>query len=111
MSKRYSKSLAFIVLVSFLALLTPKSLWHDCSHGSHIVQEHSSKTGKHSIQQGYEKCQVCDLHIPLLSSPLTESRIASGRFRQLKITARVQSLPVSAVHHQLLRGPPVSMTA
>jgi len=112
MSKRYNKSLAFIVLVSFLALLTPKSIWHDCSHGTHSEQEHASqKTSKHSIHQGYEKCYVCDLHIPLLSAPLSESRIAFGQFVRLQVTATIHSPLLAAIHCQLLRGPPVSMTA
>lgn len=111
MSKQYNRALAFIVLISFLALLTPKSIWHDCSHEKHAVGEQASKTTKRSFQQGYEKCQVCDLHIPLSSAPLAAFRITFHHISDVRIPAEVLQPDFSDINSLPLRGPPVSMTA
>jgi|GEM_PF-2770763 len=114
MSKRYHKSLAFIVLVSFLALLTPKSLWHDHSHGAHfstVSKKDPASHSKHSFDQGIEKCSICDLHIPLLSTPLSEVRIAFYQLFETEFALISATPELTATHSHFLRGPPALMNA
>jgi hypothetical protein len=55
----------YLVLASFLVMLTPKDWLHDCKkeHFS-VKQEHQSKGL--SIQESNDTCAFCDLQIPVL---------------------------------------------
>lgn len=110
MSRRWKKSVSLIVLVSFVALLLPKSLWHDCSHQQHTATEHTGKTSKHAIEQGAGKCYACDLHIPLLSNPIEGPQAIARTFvADLIITTPVTAV-FGIVEIQTLRGPPAGMS-
>jgi hypothetical protein len=110
MSRRWKKSVSLIVLVSFVALLLPKSLWHDCSHRQHTASEHSNKTSKHAIEQGVEKCYACDLHIPLLSNPVEGTQAVVHAFVADQISTRPVTAVFGIVEIQTLRGPPAGMS-
>ena len=106
MSRRWRSYLSLVVLVSFVALLVPKSVWHDChehAQFSHVDKHQHSGT---SIQQGYEKCAVCDLHIPLLSNPVNAAGVSLTK-SVAKTIGLLSVDPVCFVPLQhYLRGPP-----
>lgn len=105
MPKKWGQPVSWIVLVSFIVLLLPKSLWHDCSHAAHTKTEHCGKHSKH-IEQGVEKCTACDLHIPLLSNP-TNHLAAGVHVPVVTIDCMVVETPLAFFSESLfLRGPP-----
>jgi hypothetical protein len=105
MPKKWGQPVSWIVLVSFIILLLPKSLWHDCSHAAHTKTEHCGKHSKH-IEQSVEKCAACDLHIPLLSNPA--DRLAVNVHTPVIATSCTSvEGPLAAVSESIfLRGPP-----
>lgn len=105
MPKTWGKPVSWIVLVSFIALLLPKSLWHDCSHPEHTKTEHCGKHPKH-IEKGVEKCYACDLHIPLLSNPSDYLSVPlNGPF--VANTFAMTEIPAASGQESIfLRGPP-----
>jgi hypothetical protein len=109
MSRSWKKSVSLIVLVSFVAVLLPKSLWHDCSHQQHTTA-HSNKTSKHSIVQGFEKCSACDLHVPLLSNPVESTQTLLRAFAADLIITTPGTAVFGIVEIQTLRGPPAGMS-
>lgn len=108
MSKKWARSFSIIVLVSFVALLLPKSLWHDCSHLAHSATEKGTHS-KAAIDQGIEKCYACDLHIPLLSNPLAHQPSIEKTVVQQSSNAIPQVVPFGIVSTTSLRGPPAEM--
>ncbi|ASS48785.1 MAG: hypothetical protein A3D31_06420 [Candidatus Fluviicola riflensis] len=108
MSKKWCKLIVYVVLVSFIALLMPKALWHDCNHQDHQLAKKEHLPGK-SIDQGVEKCAVCDLHIPLLSNPVQQLSTAGKTLNSAEpftvIVAVTHAFPLT----KSLRGPPVEM--
>lgn len=108
MSRRQKKGISLIVLVSFVALLLPKSLWHDCSH-EHAKTEHSSNTSKTVIDQGVEKCYACDLHLPLLSNPVGTYHPFERFFAADSFHAVPKAIVFGIADIQTLRGPPAGM--
>jgi hypothetical protein len=106
MSKKWIRSVSTLVLISFLALLLPKSLWHDCSHSDHLKTEQKDTKPKLSFNQGTEKCMVCDLHIPLLSNPVNSMELAQ---KPVSLKEKVYfhgSAVFGACYTEPLRGPP-----
>lgn len=109
MLKQRNRLFAIVLLLSFTALVLPKSWWHDCSHG---IQHSSVKKTEHGkqIKQGIEKCAACDLQMPLLHQPEQPLVIA---LLPLEFTKHVVAFE-GALHAIQLpshsRGPPVKMT-
>lgn len=110
MSKKWCKSIVYVVLVSFIALLLPKALWHDCNHQDHQLAKKEHLPGKTSIDQEIEKCVACDLHVPLLSNPIQHASTADkaiGSSEQFTVILAVtHAFPLT----ESLRGPPVEMS-
>jgi hypothetical protein len=108
MSQKRIRTVSTLVLISFLALLLPKSLWHDCSHSDHVKTEKGTQSGL-SFSQGTEKCAVCDLHIPLLSNPVGSMELAQ-KYVSLKEKVYFRGSAVfGACYAKPLRGPPAMM--
>lgn len=109
MSKKWGKSISWILVVSFLMLLVPKSFWHDCSHQNHFKTEKNTHHSKQAFEQGVEKCYVCDLHIPLLFNP-ENGRVNNSNLFDDHLTNLLPESPLVNVSLSLsLRGPPVQM--
>ncbi|HLP54484.1 MAG TPA: hypothetical protein VK151_05620 [Fluviicola sp.] len=110
MSKKWCKRIVYVVLVSFIALLMPKALWHDCSHLDHQLVKKEHVPGKTSVEQAVEKCAACDLHIPLLSNPVRQASTAVSTYTSGKpftvIVAVTHAFPLT----ESLRGPPSEMS-
>lgn len=109
MLKIKNRLLAVVMLLSFTALLVPKTWWHDCDHSIQHAREKSSGPEK-QINQGVEKCAACDLHLPLLSEPeqaLTLTFVAVD-FQPLVATFKGSLHAFQLTDHS--RGPPVKMT-
>lgn len=110
MTKKWCKSIVYVVLVSFIALLMPKALWHDCNHQGHQLTKKEHLPGKTSVDQEIEKCAACDLHIPLLSNPIQHTSTADkaiGSSEQFTVVVSVtRAFPLT----ESLRGPPVEMS-
>jgi hypothetical protein len=108
MPVKWRKSIAIFVLFSFIALLT-KALWHDCTHREHLKTPHSSEKSNHSFEQGAEKCYACDLHIPLLSNPVSAQHPFAQFFVSGKIVIVSNAGQFGIVEIETLRGPPSGM--
>lgn len=109
MSRKWNKSFSWVILVSFILLLLPKSLVHDCNHGNHTQSKEHPVGSKTTIQQDVEKCAICDLHIPLLTTPL-ENHTAGIRYFIEKIAVSAPETPLFAsTFVRTLRGPPSLM--
>lgn len=109
MSKKSVRSVSILVLISFLALLLPKSLWHDCSHSDHLKTEQKGTKSGLSFSQGVEKCAVCDLHVPLLSNPLERMELAQNHISLKEKVCFRGSAVFGACYAEPLRGPPAMM--
>jgi hypothetical protein len=110
MSKKWCKSIVYVVLVSFIALLMPKALWHDCNHQGHQLTKKEHLPSKTSIEQGVEKCIACDLHVPLLSNPIQHVSSAISVAGSVEIFALQSNLTYSFPLTESLRGPPAEMS-
>ncbi|MES2554873.1 MAG: hypothetical protein V4604_01920 [Bacteroidota bacterium] len=110
MSKKWCKSIVYVVLVSFIALLMPKALWHDCNHQDHQLAKKEHLPGKTSVDQAVEKCAACDLHIPLLSNPVQQLSTTSKSLNSSKPVAVIVAVTHAFPLTESLRGPPVEMS-
>lgn len=109
MLKHKNRIFAVVLLLSFTALLLPKSWWHDCDHGVQHAAVHKNEQGK-QIKQGYEKCAACDLQMPLLHEPerpLVVTLIPSEFVKHVvAFEGALHAIQLSVQS----RGPPVEMT-
>lgn len=110
MSKKWCKSIVYVVLVSFIALLIPKALWHDCNHQDHQLTKKEHLPGKASVDQGIEKCAVCDLHVPLLSNPIQQTSATGSAIASAELSAISKDVTHAFPFTESLRGPPVEMS-
>jgi hypothetical protein len=110
MSKKWCKSIVYVVLVSFIALLMPKALWHDCNHQDHQLSKKEHLPGKASVEQGVEKCAACDLHIPLLSNPIQQTSAANYAISSVELFPVFLAVTHAFPLTESLRGPPVEMS-
>lgn len=56
--------IAYSLMLSFLVLLTPRSIWHECEHHD-LEHKHSSN------EQTYDQndCFACDFDLGIISQP------------------------------------------
>lgn len=109
MLKLKNSFFAVVLLLSFTALVVPKSWWHDCDHGFQHASISKTEHGKH-FKQGYEKCAACDLQMPLLHQPEQPLTVAiiSSIIEQPNASFQGALHAVQFSTHS--RGPPVKMT-
>jgi len=109
MSKKQSRSIVWILVVSFFLLLLPKSLWHDCSHRDHFKTEKDAQHSKRAFVQGIEKCYACDLHIPLLFNSDAHFSNQQKPIDCQLVSLHAEVTVLDAPHSFSLRGPPYKM--
>lgn len=107
MSKSVIRIISSILLIGFLGFLVPINNWHVLAHNHQSThqKEHSKEL---TFKQGFEKCGLCDLQLPLLfhEAESIEVRL-SPSFDFLFIDHACCELPVKDAHLSL-RGPPVN---
>jgi hypothetical protein len=107
MSKSLVRILSSLLLVGFLGFLVPINNWHALAH-SHTSKHTSDPSDGLTFKQGFEKCALCDLQIPLLFNH-TPSTVSSWEtsFDFLFTDYSCSELPVKDTPLSL-RGPPLN---
>lgn len=65
MNSKLKSVFGFLVLASFMVMLTPKNWLHDCQ-SKHFDSEKTSEHKGLNIHQSTDDCAFCDLQIPVL---------------------------------------------
>lgn len=95
----------FLVLTSFIFLLVPRNLWHDCEQ-SHAVEHHHPK--QKSFQKGH--CPVCDFELYTATVHRFETFwFGKATYQQFNFYAERQC--IVPFRHLKLRGPPDELNA
>lgn len=93
------KFLAYLLLIAFGVLLTPRTIWHECEdHHDHndAVSTHFEK-----------KCYACDYDMNAAEEPVYFSPNFFTAFYPKQKDVRVNVRPIEFVRTHLLRGPPI----
>jgi hypothetical protein len=98
------KVIAYLLLLSFLVVWTPRSLWHECEN-SHPVSKHNNPKEVH-FKKGH--CFVCDFDLYSADLPVTANfYFLAPDFTDLEVfflnRASFSAAPVQ------LRGPPAQL--
>lgn len=103
------RGLAYILLIAFGVLLTPRSFWHECSDDH--SENHSTEVSDHDHSDSHEahfdeKCFACEYDMDVVTQPLS----FNYRFQQPNyfLTQELAQNLVSLqrVETDCLRGPP-----
>jgi len=98
--------IATFLLLSFVVLLTPRSLWHNCAHESALTYHHRKSVGL-SFEKKVPNCDFCDYTLSLAEEALSFLRIRK-RIAFSENQINFSSLYVQCFDNQeLRRGPPV----
>jgi hypothetical protein len=103
----FKRSFAWLALLSFMLMVTPKSLLHDCEH-QHA--DRTEKSGKHAgFSRGIDKCAVCDLQVPQLFSPQQQLSFHFGKIDLPEYAAAYEPASIAFSRLFRLRGPPATV--
>jgi hypothetical protein len=92
------------LLLSFVVLVTPRALWHDCAH--EVDASHHQKSSGFTFDKKVSTCDFCDYDLSLSEEPLSFFRI-KHRITFLEKPTFYKSLYVQHfVNQELRRGPP-----
>jgi len=92
------------LLLSFVVLVTPRALWHDCAH--EVDASHHQKSSGFTFEKKVSTCDFCDYDLSLSEEPLSFLRIKQ-RITFLEKPTFYKSLYVQYfVNQELRRGPP-----
>ena len=92
------------LLLSFVVLVTPRTLWHDCAH--EVDASHHQKSSGFTFEKKVSTCDFCDYDLSLSEEPLSFLRI-KHRITFLEKSTFYKSLYVQYfVNQELRRGPP-----
>ena len=92
------------LLLSFVVLVTPRALWHDCAH--EVDASHHQKSSGFTFEKKVSTCDFCDYDLSLSEEPLSFLRI-KHRITFLEKPTFYKSLYVQYfVNQELRRGPP-----
>ena len=92
------------LLLSFVVLVTPRALWHDCAH--EVDASHHQKSSGFTFEKKVSTCDFCDYDLSLSEEPLSFLRIKQ-RITFLEKPTFYKSLYVQySVNQELRRGPP-----
>ena len=92
------------LLLSFVVLVTPRALWHDCAH--EVDASHHQKSSGFTFEKKVSTCDFCDYDLSLSEEPLSFLRI-KHRITFLEKSTFYKSLYVQYfVNQELRRGPP-----
>ena len=95
-----SKFWAYILLIAFGVLLTPRSIWHECDHDD----EHSEWSFGHDHLE--KKCYACDYDMDAALQPVSYKMavIPPNYYVRQELVEHLVSL--FPVENDFLRGPP-----
>jgi hypothetical protein len=92
------------LLLSFVVLVTPRTLWHDCAH--EVESSNHQKSSGFTFDKKVSTCDFCDYDLSLSEEPLSFLRIKQ-RITFLEKPTFYKSLYVQHfVNQELRRGPP-----
>ena len=95
---------AYSLLLSFLVLLAPRDVFHDCKHDSPTEQSTDHDSNNHESD-----CQICDYDLcPALQPPVFYFETLSASYFKTVSGIHVEPF-VAPLDHVLHRGPPVMM--
>jgi hypothetical protein len=96
--------IATILLLSFVVLITPRSLWHSCAHD--LVSFHQQKSEGFVFEKKIPACDFCNYSLSLATEPLS----FIGFQRQISFYEKpvvITSISIQYFDNQeLRRGPP-----
>ena len=95
-----SKFWAYILLIAFGVLLTPRTVWHDCHHDD----EHMEVSDNHTHLE--KKCYACDYDMDAALEPVSFrlAVIPPDYYTQQEVVEHLVDL--FRVDDDFLRGPP-----
>ena len=98
----HSKTWIFIVLLSFIGLILPKDLWHQCE-SMHLDESHQDHNSTHFSKD--TSCKICDFHFfPSIENPFTQ--FAFTKISHPKLELLVNEFNLEIKLNTFLRGPP-----
>ncbi len=96
---------SYFLLLSFLVVLSPRSIWHDCKSDSH--SHYTSSKDKSKVHFEQKNCFACDYDLGFIDQPeifsISFSKKQFNKFNQLLNT----QYEVSKFDLFLKRGPPI----
>ena len=96
--------IASFLLLSFVVLVTPRTLWHDCTH--EVEAAKPQKFSGFTFEKKVSTCDFCDYDLSLSEEPLSFLRV-KHRITILEKSRIYKSLYVQYfVNQELRRGPP-----
>lgn len=109
--------LTYLLLLSFVVLLTPRSLWHDCDHDhdehNHDFVEYSSidndHDGSHHEPVMEEDCIACDFDLGYFTKHNSQFYSIIERVHCENTDRILARLSDEKGHTVNLRGPPVTI--
>jgi len=102
------RGLAYILLIAFGVLLTPRTFWHECS-GDHA--DHSIEVSDHDHSDSHEvhfdkKCFACDYDMDVVTNPISfKYRFQEPNYLVSQELAQ-NLVSLQKVETDYLRGPP-----
>lgn len=100
-----SKGWIYLILLSFVGLIMPKEIWHDCDGMHQIVNNQDHKSTHFSKDTS---CAVCDFHF----FPAVENQILAYAFTKTihpSLELIVEEFNLVVKENISLRGPPECM--
>jgi hypothetical protein len=97
-----SKGWIYLILLSFVGLIIPKEIWHDCDGMHQIVTNQEHKSNHFSKDTS---CAVCDFHF----FPAVENEIFEYAFTKIihpNLELLLDEFNLSVKENISLRGPP-----
>jgi len=95
---------AYLLLLNFLVLFTPRDIWHECDH--HSEHHELSKEIKFETVANIDFCLACDYHLGIIDTPESISfKVQSQHFNTIDqvLFSVYRSVSFDSYSH---RGPP-----
>ncbi len=96
--------IASILLLSFVVLFTPRTLWHTCAHELE-ASNHQKHTG-YTVDKKVSTCDFCEYDLSLSEEPLSFFRFKQRIIFTVKPTFYKAFYVQYFVNQELRRGPP-----
>jgi len=97
--------IATFLLLSFVVLFTPRSLWHSCAHDL-VASSHQQKSEGFVFEKKIPACDFCDYSLSLATEPLS----FLGIHRQISFYEKPVVITTTSIQYfdnqELRRGPP-----
>jgi hypothetical protein len=92
------------LLLSFVVLVTPRTLWHDCAH--EVDASHHQKSSGFTFKKKVSTCDFCEYDLSLSEEPLSFFRFKQRIIFTVKPTFYKALYVQYFVNQELRRGPP-----